>query len=149
MQHVLILATFVAATMATGFDALACTCAPINSRVQHVYDYASAVFLGVPIATQSVATEDPFNSRAEETIFRVVSAFKGPQKDTVIRSQSSSAACGVRFKPDSGLYLIFAFKDEFLPEELLKTSLCTSSIIGPNNPTLTSALKQLAEIAKP
>lgn len=125
-------------------SALACTCAPMGYALEDSFQNAKAVFLGIPNDSQM----GPDERQEVVTDFKIVSSFKLPEKETdaetlTLLSRRSSAACGIRFQRNSGLYLIFAYEGE----KGLQTSLCSAAVVTPQYRAVTEALRKLPDLA--
>jgi hypothetical protein len=121
MRRAIVVAAFVAAFVAGGTSARACSCLEMD-RGARIAD-TPVVFAGVPLASQPAAVQRGFGPELEWT-FRIDAVTKGALRDrVVVRSWNNPGLCGMTFV--IGLrYEVFA---EPGADKVLETDLCSGT----------------------
>jgi hypothetical protein len=127
--------------------AAACSCAEAT-LAQHFAD-ADAVFTG-SLVSRDVRRLDPWTQSSADPallVFDVETVFKGDvHEQQGIVSASDSSSCGVDVSGDTA-YVVFASRDEGLPDGQYRAGLCNGTM--PVDPALTGGLEELAGPATP
>jgi len=136
MKKLIILATVIVFFVLSGKEVFACSCLVDNEpsnveQIQTSYGKADAVFYGkvIEVKRQTVKDESPGASYQNLRVkFKVEKSWKGQTtREIIVRTASSSAACGFLFKAGQR-YLVYASRSG----DGLQTTNCsrTSALIA-------------------
>jgi hypothetical protein len=120
----------------------ACTCMRWEN-IHQMMEQADAVYLAVP-ETSSVADSEEGPNIILKTPFSIVRTFKGQDvKRMMIFSWESigGSNCGVSFKKDDALYLLFAYRDQL---NRLHVNSCSVSSVSNGDKHILRVVRKLS-----